>query len=277
MDPNRIPTPDTILSALLTFLGIPSGIIGLVLVAKQLADWDRTVRETVERARSARAFISRVGELPPVRIAGAVAVTLLVPCAQLLLLGLWYVTGQGLWLWRDPARGDQLEEAIRQEGYARILNQAMLSRLLPMNPLAAVCLVLCLAVLVIVYARVAANSEVDKIADVFAATLVLFLSLALTAIVIDGLIKPSAPTASQWSAGAQPNAGKAWLLMLSIPALSLAVMLGRAACQIALRGTMLVRRVWSDSDDSPPTFKDLLGGPVFFPYWRRFNSGNGRK
>jgi hypothetical protein len=269
MDPNRIPSSDTILSAVLAFLGIPSGIIAMVLLARRLANWEKTVRKTVARARSLRTFFTRIGALPPVRIAAAVTVTLLVPCAQLLLLALWYITGQGLWLWHDPARGRQLEEAIRQEGYARVLRLAPLSHLLPTNPVSAACLVLCLSVLMIVYARAIAGLNVDKIADVLAVSLSLLLSVALTVITIDALIKPSAPTDSQWSAGAQPSAGKAWLLMLSLPAMGLAVKLGQIASQVAVRGTALLRRVWSGSADSPLTIRDLLGGPLFFRYWRR--------
>ncbi|MFJ9908314.1 hypothetical protein ACIRVK_36550 [Streptomyces sp. NPDC101152] len=256
---NQLPTPSAVLAALLAFLGIPSGIITLVLLAHWLRSWNDTARRTVERGRVVRDYIATSRAMPLVHIVRACAVSVLVPCAQLFLLGLWYVMGQGLSLWLDRARGQEIETAIRQEGYARLLEPGRLAHLLPMNSTAGACLVVCLCVLVVAYRRVMAGQSVDRLATGLAVAATVLLTVALVVITIDALVKPSALTDSQLSAGVQPSTGKAMLEMLSIPAIGLAVVLCNAACNVSVKGTRLMVDAWSQDPDARLTVRDLLG------------------
>ena len=42
MNVNQLPTPDALLSAFLAFLGIPSGVVTMVLLANWLRNWNET-------------------------------------------------------------------------------------------------------------------------------------------------------------------------------------------------------------------------------------------
>ena len=172
-----------------------------------------TARKTVERGRLAREFVARSSAMPPVRIGRAVLVTALVCCAQLFLLGQWYLIGQGLTLLLNRARGQEIETAVRQEGYARLLHPGALGQLLPMNGIAGACLAVCLGTLVVAYRRVMAGQSVDEMVTGLAVPGSILLAVALAAITIDALVEPSALTNGQLSAGVQPSAGKADLEM----------------------------------------------------------------
>ena len=218
-----------------------------------------TARKTVERGRLAREFVARSSAMPPVRIGRAVLVTALVCCAQLFLLGQWYLIGQGLTLLLNRARGQEIETAVRQEGYARLLHPGALGQLLPMNGIAGACLAVCLGTLVVAYRRVMAGQSVDEMVTGLAVPGSILLAVALAAITIDALVEPSALTNGQLSAGVQPSAGKADLEMLSIPAIGLAVMLCNAACHMGVKGSRLIVDAWSQDADSGLTVRDLLG------------------
>lgn len=152
----------------------------------------------------------------------------------------------------------------RQEGYARFLCSEPLDRLLPMNEITAVCLAVCLATLMVAYGRAAAGGSVDKLAGAFGLLGSTLLLAALTVMTIDVLVKPSALTGSQLSAGVRPSAKDAMLEILSIPAISAATLLCKAACRVGVRATQLVVGAWSAQSRPPLTVRDLLGKRFFW-------------
>jgi hypothetical protein len=185
--------------------------------------------------------------MPPVRIVGGIASALLVICAQLSLFALWYLTGQGLSLWVDKARGQRIEAVIRRDGYGQALRPATLRRLLPMNNLTVGCLIVCLVALLLAYWRAVHGSDPDPdlFAYLFGAIAAGLLATALTKAVIDGLIEPAALTPDRLSAGARPSPLKALLALLLIPAIGIAASLDGLACVVGVRGAALAVDPWA--------------------------------
>ena len=83
------------------------------------------LKGTAKSLGSVRRFAVRGTAMKPVRKAGTLAMLVLIPCAQVLLLGLCCLIGEGLSLWPDRARAHTIDNAIRQEGYSRAFASAI--------------------------------------------------------------------------------------------------------------------------------------------------------
>jgi hypothetical protein len=176
-----------------------------------------------------------------------------------LLLGLWYLIGEGLSLWLDHTRAHDIANEIRQEGYARVLNFGRLDQLIPMTPVTAACIAVCLGVVLVAYQRAAAGRSVDALSRAFSVLSAVLLLAALTVMIIQILIEPTAPTDSQLAAGVRPSRGEVDLELLSISmSLGVMVLLAKLAGRMGVRGTQMVIGAWNGSGP-PLTVRDLIG------------------
>lgn len=126
----EIPQFDDGVALVLKTLGVPATIIALVLLALALQGWVEGLRQVAEGVRKGGAAVSRgAGALSEMRAARAVAsvvITVVVPLAQLLLLGLCYLAGNYISMgFLDRGRWDRLVSVVGTEHLAALRPSAL--------------------------------------------------------------------------------------------------------------------------------------------------------
>ena len=250
----------------MTFVGIPIGILQLVLLAKWVLGWKDTAKKTIERAKwtkeHVRGFVETAGEMPRIRIAASLAVTVLVPLAQTLLLGLWYLVGEYIYLAANHDRAEATVQLVEQYRFD-VLRPPLLAQALPPNPVADISLLIGLATLAVAYSRAAAGKTLDGLAMVVASPGWLLVGLAYIGLMLGAAVAAllaGIMLLGLLFAGTSFDFGS-FLPLLPIPAVGAVGYLYVWACEAGVHGAELVVRAWSASAKSGARALDEFGPP----------------
>jgi hypothetical protein len=262
----RIPSFDDALTNLLSLLGVSTAIVSLIAAAFALQSWLDAARQMYSGARIVRSGVRRgsavLMRLPLARKIVAVAVTVVVPLAQLLALVLCYLGGNYTSMAFDDARARAVLAVVKQDPWAT-LQPERLSQILTLDWVSGSYLVVAVIVLIRSYALASHHrgAEFFKAGAILAGPVTLLLILAASALVLCLLILLLVLVLSL-----VVNAPARDFLRETFP-LVVPLLVGTAicgayflACQAAVRGSNLVVRAWSATGDRPPGHTFTRGG-----------------
>jgi hypothetical protein len=259
-----IPSFDEIVVQILGVLGVGGSIIILVGTAFAVQSWYDGARMTIAFTRKARRGIGAAGaalmSMTPIRGVAAVVITLVVPVAQVLAIGLCFLGGNYLSMIFHQERW-QTAVAVIREDPEHIYDPQRLSRFLALDWISGGYVLLAVVVLVRSY-RLARNVSGDSLGTAgmvlaWPAALLLFLAgvaLVICLVLLLLTLLLTLVTDENDSGSALKN-GLANLVPLLVGGSVCLVYYG--ACQAAVHGSRLVVRAWTARTVAAPG----VGGP----------------
>lgn len=205
--------------------------------------------------------------MPPVRFAGAVAMTSLILCAQLSAFLPWYLIGQGSSLWWDSARVRAISAAVQGQGYVGALHPSSVARLLPVNAAISGCLAVWFGSVLLSYWLAFAGRDGERVVNVVVTAGNVLLQFAMFAFAMRVVIKLAEPTESQLESGDHRRGAAIAMLVGTLVVMALVGLVFNAMAHLALRGCGAIVRLWAHGDAPPPAVRELLRGSS---PWRGF-------
>jgi hypothetical protein len=256
------PTLDKIILQWLGGLGVSGTILALLGVASFARNWLGDIRAVAAGAATAGRTARSLAQYRPVRGVVSVFISLVVPAAQVLTLGLCYLVGNYMSIALDPVRQRMVEQAVGDDPWrvARDVDLVMsLSSLLTVDLISGAYLALAVTIMALSYPWAVRGRDTTLAGAVLAFPATLLIPVAWVGVV--GYLVVCAFGVALLAVGALFGQ---WSTMSNLPrdmvviALPLvAAVAGIAAfwfaCQGAVRGPRLIVSAWSTVSSSPVT------------------------